>query len=575
MGYQALLFCPDEKLARVVSQVFTELDFSIEPVNEPFAAVKKLMAQRYDAIVVDCDNEQNTSLLFKSARNSTSNQGSLAIALVEGQAGVAKAYRIGANLVLTKPINLEQTKGTLRVARGLLRKGAEGTTGSPSAGTAKPAKAPSVAIPRQVPPPQPVAPVAAATPPMTPNVVEPLEEVMTPLPALAASANPEQEPVIAPAPVAQTTTPVVEEQPTKIFAAMPPAGTDRRKEERVRPVVAAPASVAPLSSQAAAAAPAPAKEVVPQVKEVVKEEEEERKPVLPTMAPLPMEEHASASSSISDGPTFAALGVEDTSASGGGKKILIGVVALVALIAIAYFGWTQFGQSHPGTPQQSAPAAQPAPQDNPPPQLAPMSSPAPAPTTTVERASTSTTDHAPKSPPAQTSKPSVSDAPQQITLNSEPAANKTSEAPLRVKAAAVSTRPQPQAEEAAAQPPSPLGVNSSEGANLSGLISAPNVARPTLARVKLSQGISQGLLIKRVAPKYPPAALQMHLEGAVQIEATIDKEGLVTNPKVVKGDHILAAAALDAVRQWRYKPYYLDGEPVEVETEITINFKGN
>src|SRR5580693_448710 len=126
MGYQALLFCPEEKLARVVSQVFSELDFTIEPVHEPFAAVKKLMAQRYDAVVVDCENEQNASLLFKSARNSSSNQSSLAIALVEGQAGVAKAYRIGANLVLTKPINVEQAKGTLRVARGLLRKNSDG-----------------------------------------------------------------------------------------------------------------------------------------------------------------------------------------------------------------------------------------------------------------------------------------------------------------------------------------------------------------------------------------------------------------------------------------------------------------
>src|ERR1700719_474734 len=83
------------------------------------------MSQRYDAIVVDCENEQNASLLFKSARNSSSNQSSLAIALVEGQAGVAKAYRIGANLVLTKPINIEQAKGTLRVARGLLRKNSD------------------------------------------------------------------------------------------------------------------------------------------------------------------------------------------------------------------------------------------------------------------------------------------------------------------------------------------------------------------------------------------------------------------------------------------------------------------
>src|SRR5271170_65850 len=141
MGYQALLFCPDEKLARVVSQVFGELDFAIEVVLEPFAAVKKLMARRYDAIVVDCENEQNASLLFKSARNSSSNQTSLAIALVEGQTGVAKAYRIGANLVLTKPINVEQAKGTLRVARGLLRKNSDATVGgATSAATSASAK---------------------------------------------------------------------------------------------------------------------------------------------------------------------------------------------------------------------------------------------------------------------------------------------------------------------------------------------------------------------------------------------------------------------------------------------------
>jgi len=112
MGYQALLFCPDERTAHVVTQVLSEVEFSVECCNEPFAAVKRLMAKHFDAIVVDCDNEQNATLLFKSARNSGSNQNSLSVALVEGQAGVAKAFRIGANLVLTKPINVEQSKGT-------------------------------------------------------------------------------------------------------------------------------------------------------------------------------------------------------------------------------------------------------------------------------------------------------------------------------------------------------------------------------------------------------------------------------------------------------------------------------
>jgi protein TonB len=112
---------------------------------------------------------------------------------------------------------------------------------------------------------------------------------------------------------------------------------------------------------------------------------------------------------------------------------------------------------------------------------------------------------------------------------------------------------------------------------MSGLMSSSSssVAKPSLAALKVSQGVSQGLVIKRVQPKYPPAALSAHTQGEVLIEATINKEGNVIDPKVIHGDSMLAHAALDAVRQWRYKPYYLDGEPVEIQTQITINFKVN
>ena len=57
------------------------------------------------------------------------------------------------------------------------------------------------------------------------------------------------------------------------------------------------------------------------------------------------------------------------------------------------------------------------------------------------------------------------------------------------------------------------------------------------------------------------------------MEATINKEGSIANLKVVNGDPVLARAATEAVRQWRYKPYYLNGEPVEIQTQITVNFK--
>ena len=120
------------------------------------------MGQHFDAVVVDCDNEQNATLLFKSARNSSSNQTSLAVAVVEGQAGVAKAFRIGANLVLTKPINIEQAKGTLRVARGLLRKAEPAKAATPAASTPAPA---AVAGPK----PAPLKPISAVKPAIPPQ----------------------------------------------------------------------------------------------------------------------------------------------------------------------------------------------------------------------------------------------------------------------------------------------------------------------------------------------------------------------------------------------------------------------
>src|SRR5579862_6726694 len=176
MSYKALLFCPDEKTARVVTQVLSDLEFRVEPCNEPFAAVKRLMAEHFDAIVVDCDNEQNAALLFKSAHNSGTNQSSLAVAVVEGQTGVAKAFRIGANLVLTKPINVEQSKGTLRVARGLLRKT---DASKPASVTPPPNPAPRPVVTAQ-PTRQPAPPVTASKP-----VFLPAQPPPSPIPAMS------------------------------------------------------------------------------------------------------------------------------------------------------------------------------------------------------------------------------------------------------------------------------------------------------------------------------------------------------------------------------------------------------
>ena len=86
------------------------------------------------------------------------------------------------------------------------------------------------------------------------------------------------------------------------------------------------------------------------------------------------------------------------------------------------------------------------------------------------------------------------------------------------------------------------------------------------------QGVTQGLLIKKVQPKYPKEARKKYVQGSVVMHASISKTGVVTDLQVISGDPLLVPSALKAVKQWKYRPYLLEGQAVEVETEITVNF---
>jgi protein TonB len=98
----------------------------------------------------------------------------------------------------------------------------------------------------------------------------------------------------------------------------------------------------------------------------------------------------------------------------------------------------------------------------------------------------------------------------------------------------------------------------------------PKVATPQ--KLKVSSGVVEGLKLNAPSPQYPQMARIAHIQGDVVLQATISKNGTVENLHALSGHPILIQAALDAVRQWRYKPYVLNGEPVEVETTIKVQF---
>lgn len=659
MSYLALLFCQDEKTARTITQVLNELDFQVEPCSETFAAVKKLTTHAFEAVVVDCQSEENASLLLKAARNSLTNAASLMVALVEGQAGVAAAFRIGANLVLTKPIAIEQARGTLRVARGLLRKNA----GPPSGATAAPSGAPSAApstvtsvlsvptftpnAPASVPTrptvsmpsaaapatakpvPPPIAaptpsrlPAAAASAP-TPTPARPIPTsiaggISSPLPssqvvapqrtpvppsalrAVAASGNLETEAEHQPAPDAASAG-LLEALDFKTFEAAPDRSFGLSAPESVSvlevatgangAVRSALAPKAPISSQefggfGAATAAAPAREV-PKAPPAMSAEVADlfEAPVLgqsgnaPAATTSPYAEIAQQRAERE-----AELDLSGAPAASRSRAPLMAIVVLMALVAAAYFGWTQLHKPIPSTTPTAGPLQPPSPDfgaaDVTPAALAPrQAAPAAAP---VADTPVEPVNRFSRQSKIAANQDSNQIAPDQVTTPIAIAPSRATSVPASAQARTpIQVKTEPQRSPATTQPAVAESAEAPAIANL-GASAKPDalntIAHATTAlpaapsTQRISQGVSDGLLLRRVQPIYPQQAMQMHTQGKVALQATIAKDGSVRNVKVVSGPAILARSATDAVRQWKYKPYLLNGEPIEVQTDININF---
>jgi len=101
------------------------------------------------------------------------------------------------------------------------------------------------------------------------------------------------------------------------------------------------------------------------------------------------------------------------------------------------------------------------------------------------------------------------------------------------------------------------------------LVAKPDVPAP---KVRISSGVAQGLLIHQVPPVYPSLARRAHIQGTVVLQAVIGKDGSVQSVHALSGHSLLVPAAVDAVRKWRYKPFYLNGQPTEAAIQINVNF---
>jgi protein TonB len=113
------------------------------------------------------------------------------------------------------------------------------------------------------------------------------------------------------------------------------------------------------------------------------------------------------------------------------------------------------------------------------------------------------------------------------------------------------------------------------GGVIGGVGGAPPPPKPTQTRIRQGGAVQNAMLINRVQPQYPPLARQTRISGTVRLHAIISKDGSVQQLEVLSGHPLLVQAALDAVRQWKYRPTLLNGEPVEVDTTIDVIFSLN
>ena len=121
----------------------------------------------------------------------------------------------------------------------------------------------------------------------------------------------------------------------------------------------------------------------------------------------------------------------------------------------------------------------------------------------------------------------------------------------------------------------PGGIEVTELERIPPPIEPPRIEQPAHSEkrlLKMSEGVLEAQLISRVEPRYPTLAVQTRQSGTVVLHAIISRDGRINALEVVSGSPFFVQAALDAVRQWRYRPTMLNGEPVEVETTITVQF---
>lgn len=638
MATRVFLLSADEKAVHVITQILDEQDIRFEHSSDATFTLKRLAGQHFDVLVIDCDNADSAMQVFNSARASNLNKGAIAVAIVEGKAGVPNAFRLGASLVLTKPVSLDQARNTLRTAVGMTKKDAveprpvvmpptpsfsavpAPTTHAP-AHAAAPVSAPASAVVSTAPvAPIPIAAVASPSPAPAARAVPAAfaPTPASPLPSPPVSAAPSPQPIttkpldLAPAKITLTPSAgaeiaVKESNGAEKISSAPVAAAPKPALQLSETRVVTPEEEIPSAKAVEKAAPGNEKSSVSLSSAMLGSSESKAaidklesalsgpKPEFKTSNPIEMfapaakdvrepelddvsDEPADSMATLRAGavPAFGGLAQQPFAginpAKGTGRGLLVG--GLISAMAVAGFAgawfyapgfqktvlW-EYARVHeqllgsPAKPVTTMAISKPA--------SAPASIPAAVP---PPDATTNPAANVPGTP-TTSSQASTSPAPMP-TASTTPAPTSAS-----TGAVAPASQTPPTSRNQLTSPGPSAAVSSSASASLvSTSLTSASTAKPA-DLFEVPEDYADDQVIHRVHPAYPNAARTRKLQGSVVLQAIINKQGKVDSLQLVSGDPLLAQAAADAVKQWRYKPYSHNGDPVEFQTRVTVDFK--
>ncbi len=553
----ALLLSPDDQAVNAITGVLEEMSVTCERPLDGASAAKKLNSQSFDLVLVDCENLPAAKLIFDVCRRGKDGNNAVPIAIVDGRAGLPTAFRLGAELILTKPVSKDQARTTIRTAVGRVRKDGPTSDSVPQAAAAAAAVGGATHLtsfadraPSFVPPQAP----APAAPPST---VQKMQAIVDEVEAAPVSPKPKvpfstvsRSPVLAESSFA----PVISENPkpklpTRLSDDPVMAELERTEIEESERTEAK----LDNSGQAKKASDEPAAKSESPVFSSYRQSRQKPRGALVAVLVL----------TLAGGGFYAAWMYQP------GFRTL----AQPQIDRVLDLAGKVLPQTH--VPSPAKPAPQPAPAKAAAVAPADPTNPTQPQPTGLDAASSSAAGSptgvptaAPTALPTTSAATPVPAQPATVQPTATPVAAVVPPAALPApKSAPVVSKPEP------SQPKVQLAKASS---NKKVEAAAPAADAPLPgegAAIILSSKGAEKRLAHSITPKYPADAHVSATEGTIVLKEVVDEDGKVKAVRLVEGNPTLANAAIQAVKQWRYRPYVRDGKAQPFQTIVIVDFQ--